>query len=90
MRKSWLIAIVAALLVASPALAQSADPEVKVTTKQGGIVVKKVIKNGKVVDEDVKTAVHRHGGPADDAAVRSRQRLVPEAHAEHRDVHRVR
>ena len=45
---------------------------------------------GVVVDEDVKTAVHRHGGPADDAAVRSRQRLVPEAHAEHRDVHRVR
>ena len=42
------------------------------------------------MDEDVKTAVHRHGGPADDAAVRSRQRLVPEAHAEHRDVHRVR
>ena len=42
------------------------------------------------MDDDLKTAVHRHGGPADDAAVRRGERLVPEAHAEHRDVHRVR
>jgi hypothetical protein len=45
-------ALVATFLLCAPALAQSG--KVDVVTKSGGIVVKKVIKNGEIVDEDVK------------------------------------
>jgi len=45
-------ALVAALLLCSPALAQSG--KVDVVTRSGGIVVKKVIKNGEIVDENVE------------------------------------
>lgn len=46
--KQWLIAMIAAALVGGAATAQ------EVKTKTGGIIVKKVIKNGKVVDENVE------------------------------------
>jgi len=52
MLRSWTAALVATLLLCSPALAQSG--KVGVVTKSGGIVVKKVLKNGEIVDEDVK------------------------------------
>lgn len=52
--KSWLIALVATLLAVSPAFAQSTRPDPEVKVRKGGIVVKKVMKNGEVVDEDVQ------------------------------------
>ena len=57
MQKFLILALVAALVACGPVLAQE-DPDskvnVKVETKSGGIVVKKVIKDGKVVDENVE------------------------------------
>ena len=60
MQKFLILALVAALVACGPVMAQQAqqDPDskvkVNVVTKSGGVVVKKVIKDGKVVDEDVE------------------------------------
>lgn len=57
MQKFLILALAAALVVCGPAMAQE-DPDskvkVNVVTRSGGVVVKKVIKDGKVVDEDVE------------------------------------
>ena len=52
MFRHWLTAVVIALLAWSGADAQSGKAQVDV--RSGGVVVKKVIKNGEVVDEDVQ------------------------------------
>lgn len=56
MLKSWLAALAAVLVAWSPAWAQATQEKAQenVVVRSGGVVVKKIIQNGKVVTEETE------------------------------------
>ena len=56
MLKSWLTAVAAVLVAAAPAWAQTTQEKAgaNVEVRSGGVVIKKIIKNGEVVNENVE------------------------------------
>jgi len=69
MQRIMVFAMLAAFVFCAPILAQ--DSKTDVVTKSGGIMVKKVIENGKVVDEDVEV----FGDLDDEVCDRIREKL---------------